>query len=152
MPFLFVLIPIIWPFVWLQGIFITSVFCLYFLSYDLPKTFHLPSSIFCPSIHTSFTSVFHIPHLCSFALFLLLSFYHLSIIPCLPFPDLDNSTFHSLWLCESSFTFSILHHLPYYSESCSTCIKFFQFVPTSPACNCCLPLQKYNPPLSPLLV
>ena len=41
-------------------------------------------------------SYFHIPCsiLCSFVPFLLLSFYHLSIIPCLPFPTL--TTYHSI--------------------------------------------------------
>ena len=125
-------------FVWLQDILITSIFCLsvfcpYSSSYDLLETFHLPSSV--PPLHTSFTFIFCIPSLCSFVLFLYLYFHHFFIIPCPPFLTL---------------TFSILHHLPYYSKSCS--MKFFQFVPTSPACNCCSPLQKYNLPLSPLLV
>ena len=105
---------------------------------------HLSSSIFWPS--TSFydlskftlSSVFHSP-------FILLSLsayfcilYSISVLLCsisiiifppsvhysLPsLPDLDNSTFHSLWLCKSYFTFSRRPHSLYYSEPCS--IKFF---------------------------
>ena len=89
-------------------------------SYDLPNTlsFHLPSSNLHSYFDLSFT-YFHIPYstLCSFVLFLLLSFRHLSIIPCLPCLTL---TTQHLIPCDSV---SPLLHSPYYSESCS--IKLF---------------------------
>ena len=118
-------------FVWLQDIFITSVFHLPSSNLLLhPMIFQthfvFPSSIFhsISYFNSSFT-YFCIPYstLCSFVPSLLLSFQHLSIIPCLAFPTL--TTWHSI-PCDSVshlFTFSILHCLLYYYKSCS--IKFF---------------------------
>ena len=103
--FLFPLFDLLFDFK-IYSLLLSSVFHLYYLSYDLPKTFHLPSFIFCPSIHTSFTFVFYIPSLCSFVPFLLLSFHHLSS---LPFPTL--TTQHSI-PCDSV---SQLLHSPYYT-------------------------------------
>ena len=89
-----------------------------------PNSLHLPSSIFC-SYFLSLFAYFHIPYsvsmlLCSVSIFVTSPIVYYSL-PSLP--NLNNSTFHSLWLCKSSFTFSILHCSPYYSEYCS--IKFF---------------------------
>ena len=111
LPCLYVLLPMIFP-----NTLCLSVFCLPFRSY----------------FNSSFT-YFHILYsaLCSFVPFLLLFFHHLFIIPCLPFLTL--STQH-LIPCDSVshlFTFSILHCLPYHSESCS--IKFL------PICTYLLP-------------
>ena len=110
-PFLFVLVTIILTFVWLQEIFITSVFWSPTSSYDLPNplSFCFPSSILHSYFDSSFT-YFCIPYsaLCSFVPFLLLSFHHLSIIPCLPFPTL--TTWHSI-PCDSVSHF--LHSLYY---------------------------------------
>ena len=114
-------------FVWLQDIFITSIFHLPSSvfwpstpSYDLPNT--LWFSVFCLpiSIHLLPYSIFHLMFLCSISIIIYPPSVHYSL-PSLS--NLDNSTFHSLWLCESSFTFSVLHRSLYYSESCS--IKFF---------------------------
>ena len=44
--------------------------------------------------------------------------------------ELDNLTFHPLWLCESSFTFSVLHCSLYYSKPCS--IKFLPILVLDP--------------------
>ena len=107
---------------------ITSVFHLPFSYFILwsSEPFAFPSSVFHPPFILRFLiTYFHIlcSVLCSFVPFLLLSFYHLSIIPCLAFPTL--TTYHSI-PCDSVshlFTFSILHHSLYYSKPCS--IKFF---------------------------
>ena len=74
--------------------------------------------------------------LCSISIFITSPFVHY-FLPCLP--DFNNLSFCFLWLSESYFTFSILPRSPYYSKPCS--IKSSWFVLTSPACNCCLPLQ-----------
>ena len=95
---------------------LSSIFCLYPVSYDLPKTICLLSSILlfilCLLCIPYSISMF----LCSISIIIFLPSVHYSL-PSLS--NLDNSTFHSLWLCESSFIFSILHHSPYYSKSCS---------------------------------
>ena len=86
----------------------------------LPNSLHLLSSIF----HSHFPSLlayFHIPYfismlLCSISIFITTPFVHYSL-PC--FLNLNNLIFYSLWLCKSSFTFSVLHHSPYYSKPCS---------------------------------
>ena len=146
MPFLFVLIPLFdlcstsryfHYFCSLSSIFCLSIFYFILWSSEHSLSFHLPSSILCSYFNLSFT-YFCIPYsaLCSFVLFLLLSFHHLSIIPCLPFPTL--TTQHSI---PYDFVSHFLHS-PYYSESCS--IKFLPILYLPPACNCCLPLHKYN--------
>ena len=72
------------------SLLLSSVFCLQSptLSYNFPNplSFCFPSSILHLYFNSSFT-YFRIPYstLCSFVPFLLLSFHHLSIIPCLPF-------------------------------------------------------------------
>ena len=81
-------------FVFLSSIF-HSLFILWFIIYLLLY------SIFCPM------------SLCSVSIIIFPPSVHYSS-PSLS--NLDNSTFHPLWLCESSFTFSILHYSLYYSE------------------------------------
>ena len=133
MPFLFVPVTIILTVVQLQHISLLpfSIFCLLFsyLSYDLPNPlpFHLLSSI----LHLYFnfsllTSIFYLPSYVP-----LFCFFPSSVHYSLPsLSDLDNLTFHPLWLCESSFTFSILHCSLYYSEPCS--IKFLPILVLAP--------------------
>ena len=77
-------------------------------------SFHLLSSVLCSYFNSSFT-YFCILYStsCSFVPFLLSSSHHLSIIPCLP--CLTLTTQHSI-PCESSFTFSVIHCSPYYSN------------------------------------
>ena len=129
-----------------------SVFCLPSSDLQIHSMIFQIHSIFClpSSVHTSlhlfiyFCILYYVSMLlCSVSIIIILPFVHYSF-PSLP--DLNILSSRSLWLCKSSFTFSILHCLPYYSRPCS--IKFFSFVPTSLACNCHLPLRKYNPPVS----
>ena len=158
MPFLFVLVTIILTFVWLQHIslLLSSVFCLLFSYFILwsSKPFDFWSSIFCSPFILWFLiyllpySMFHLMFLCSVSIIIFPPSVHYSL-PSLP--DLDNLTFYPLWLCESSFLhssyYTILRITPSHVVQSS-----FWFCTYSPACNCCLPLQKHNPPLSPLLV
>ena len=125
-------------FVWLQDNFtsfrlLSSIF--QFPSYDLPHTFCLLFTLLF-TIHLLLYSISHLYALCSISIFITSPFVHYSL-PSLP--NLNNLTFHSLWLCESFSTFSILPCLPYYSKPCS--IKSSWFVLTSPAYNCYLPLR-----------
>ena len=105
MPLLFPLFDLCSP----SRYIIISVF--YLLSFDFHSMifhihFHLPSSV-----HTSLHCLlFHIPYsvsmlLCSISIFITSPSVHYSL-PCLP--NLNNLTFHFLWLYESFSTFSIL--------------------------------------------
>ena len=116
-------------------------------------TFVFPSSVFCSPFVLRFLdsllpySVFYLMFFCSIFIIIFPPSVHYSL-PSLP--DLDNLTSIPCDSVSHLFTFSVLHHSLYYSESCS--IKFLLICTYSPDCNCHLPLQKYNPPLSPLLV
>ena len=108
----------------LSSIFHLPTFYFILWPFHIHSIFHLPFSIH-TSFHYPLTSIFHFSSLCSFVLFLLLLFHHLSIIPHLP--SLTLTTWHFI-LCDSAShilpTFSILHHSPYCSEPCS--MNFFQ--------------------------
>ena len=105
---------------------LSSLFWSSTLSYDLPNPLSFCLSIFHPLfilwLLNCFLpySIFHLMFLCSVSIIIFPPSIHY-FLPSLS--NLDNLTFHPLWLCESYFTSSILHHSPYYSESCS--IKFF---------------------------
>ena len=109
MLFLFVIVPL-FDLCLTSRYFITSVFHLltfYFIlwssKFTLSSIFH---SLF---IHPFTICLLHILYsvsmlLCSISIIIFPPSVHYSLPS---FPNLDNSTFHSLWLCKSSFTFSI---------------------------------------------
>ena len=87
---------------------LSSIFCLYTLSYDLLNTLCL--SVFCLPFSVQFIicllpySIFCPMFLCSVSIIIFPPFVHYSL-PSIS--DLDNLTFYFLWLCESFFTFSV---------------------------------------------
>ena len=101
--------------------FITSVFCFLLILWSSEPFAFLSSIFYLPFIPQFLIAYFCLlsfcpMFLCSVSIIIFPPSVHCSL-PSLS--NLDNLTFHPLWLCESCFTFSILHCSPYYSEPCS---------------------------------
>ena len=120
--------------------FITSIFR--FLTYPIIfQTLCLSVFRLLSSIHTSIShcllpsSVFHPMFLCSISIIIFSPSIHY-FLPSLS--DLDNLTFHPLWLCESSFTFSVLHFLPIFVLAPQLVIVIYLCKNTTHLCLLCL--------------